>query len=118
VAADQELEIAVYGDITALPLEPISHERYVQIYKASAKRYGFPKDWYVLPAIGNKAETNHGETMGPSSAGAMGPMQFLPSTWKEYGVDGNRDGVANIMDPEDAVLAAAAYLEDGGARED
>src|SRR5919202_1690142 len=56
--------------------------------------------------------------MGPSSAGALGPMQFLPSTWREYGVDGNEDGVAKIMDPEDAIPAAAAYLKDGGAPED
>jgi soluble lytic murein transglycosylase-like protein len=113
---EQELEIA-QEEIVAEPVEPIPYERYVQIYKASAKRYGFAKDWYVLAAVG-KVESNHGENMGPSSAGAMGPMQFLPSTWKEYGIDGNEDGVANIMDPEDAIPAAAAYLEDGGAPDD
>ncbi len=48
----------------------------------------------------------------------MGPMQFLPSTWREYGVDGNKDGMANIMDPEDAIPAAASYLEAGGAPDD
>lgn len=111
-----ELEIA-QEDIVARSVEPIPYERYVQIYKASAKRYGFAKDWYVLAAVG-KAESNHGENMGPSSAGAMGPMQFLPSTWRQYGVDGNGDGVANIMDPEDAIPAAAAYLKAGGAPED
>ena len=61
------------------------------------------------------AESNHGENMGPSNAGAMGPMQFLPSTWQQFGVDGNQDGVANIMDPEDAIPAAASYLKRGGA---
>jgi membrane-bound lytic murein transglycosylase B len=45
----------------------------------------------------------------------MGPMQFLPSTWQQFGVDGNQDGVANIMDPEDAIPAAASYLKRGGA---
>jgi membrane-bound lytic murein transglycosylase B len=113
---EQELEIA-QEEIVAEPVEPIPYERYVQIYKASAKRYGFPKDWYVLAAVG-KVESNHGENMGPSSAGALGPMQFLPSTWKEYGIDGNGDGIANIMDPEDAIPSAAAYLKDGGAPED
>ena len=113
---DQELEIA-QEEIVAQPVEPIPYEKYVQIYKESAKQYGFPKDWYVLAAIG-KTESNHGENMGPSGAGALGPMQFLPSTWREYGVDGNEDGVANIMDPEDAIPAAAAYLKDGGAPED
>jgi peptidoglycan hydrolase CwlO-like protein len=115
VTVEQELEIA--EDIMARPVEPIPYKRYVQIYKAAAKRYGFAEDWYVLAAVG-RAESNHGENMGPSSAGAMGPMQFLPSTWKQYGLDGNGDGEANIMDPEDAIPAAASYLEVGGAPED
>ena len=115
VAVEQEFEIA--EDIVARPVEPIPYKRYVQIYKAAAKRYGFAEDWYVLAAVG-KAESNHGENMGPSSAGAVGPMQFLPSTWEQYGVDGDGDGEANIMDPEDAIPAAASYLEFGGAPED
>ena len=113
---EQELQIAS-EDIVAREVRPIPYERYVQIYKAAAKRYGFAKDWYVLAAVG-KAESNHGENMGPSSSGSMGPMQFLPSTWTEYGVDGNGDGEANIMDPEDAIPAAASYLKAGGAPED
>jgi soluble lytic murein transglycosylase-like protein len=113
---ERELEIASQ-DIVAQPVEPIPYERYVQIYKASAKRYGFEDDWYVLAAVG-QVESNHGENMGPSSAGAMGPMQFLPSTWERYGLDGNKDGDANIMDPEDAIPAAASYLRAGGAPED
>jgi hypothetical protein len=56
--------------------------------------------------------------MGPSGAGAMGPMQFMPSTWESSGVDGNGDGVPNIMDPEDAIPAGAKYLADNGAPED
>jgi membrane-bound lytic murein transglycosylase B len=65
-----------------------------------------------------KVESNHGENMGPSSAGAMGPMQFLPSTWETAGVDGDGDGVANIMDPRDAIPASARYLRSGGAPRD
>src|SRR5215210_2192569 len=116
LAPEQELQIA-QEDIVARPVEEISRERYVQIYKAAAKRYEFPEDWYVLAAVG-KVESDHGENMGPSSAGAMGPMQFLPSTWAQYGVDGNGDGEANIMDPEDAIPAAASYLVAGGAPDD
>jgi membrane-bound lytic murein transglycosylase B len=56
--------------------------------------------------------------MGSSSSGAMGPMQFLPSTWETAGVDGNGDGAANIMDPRDAIPAAARYLKSGGAPQD
>jgi len=113
VAPEQEREIA-QEDIVARPVEEIPYDRYVQIYKAAAKRYGFTEDWFVLAAVG-KVESNHGANMGPSSAGAMGPMQFLPSTWQEYGTDGNGDGEANIMDPEDAIPAAASYLKAGGA---
>ncbi len=116
VAPEQEFEIA-QEDIVARPVEEIPYERYVQIYKAAAKRYGFAGDWYVLAAVG-KVESDHGENMGPSSAGAMGPMQFLPSTWAQYGVDGNGDGEANITDPEDAIPAAASYLVAGGAPDD
>jgi soluble lytic murein transglycosylase-like protein len=112
----RELEIASQ-DIVSQPVEPIPYDRYVQIYKASAKRYGFQDDWYVLAAVG-QVESNHGENIGPSKAGAMGPMQFLPSTWQQYGVDGNKDGEANIMDPEDAIPSAASYLQASGAPED
>ncbi|CAA9443387.1 MAG: GH23 [uncultured Rubrobacteraceae bacterium] len=116
MGADRELDIA-REQIVAQPVEEIPYKRYLQIYKAAAKRYGFAEDWYVLAAVG-KVESNHGENMGPSTAGAMGPMQFLPSTWQQFGVDGNQDGVANILDPEDAIPAAASYLEYGGAPED
>lgn len=101
----------------ARSVEEIPYKRYVQIYKTAAKRYGFTEDWYVLAAVG-KVESDHGQNLGPSSAGAMGPMQFLPSTWQEFGVDGNGDGEANIMDPEDAIPAAASYLKYGGAPKD
>lgn len=111
-----ELRIA-REDIVAEEVEPIPYRRYVQLYKKSSKQYGFASDWHILAAVG-KVESDHGENMGPSSAGAMGPMQFLPSTWETSGVDGNGDGVANVMDPEDAIPAAAKYLKTGGAPTD
>ena len=116
VQRQRELRIA-RQDIVAQPVKPISKKQYKRLYKKSAKKYGFGKDWYILAAVG-KVESNHGENMGPSSAGALGPMQFMPSTWKTSGVDGNGDGVANVMDPKDAIPAAARYLKAGGAPED
>jgi peptidoglycan hydrolase CwlO-like protein len=116
VDSEHELEVA-REDIVATSVEPTSKNRYMELYKASATKYGFGPDWYILVAVG-KVESNHGQTMGPSSAGAMGPMQFMPSTWETSGVDGDGDGAANVMDPEDAIPAAASYLDDGGAPQD
>jgi peptidoglycan hydrolase CwlO-like protein len=111
-----ELGIA-HDDIVAQAVEPISKSVYRKLYIQSARQYGFGEDWYILAAVG-KVESDHGANMGPSTAGAMGPMQFLPSTWETSGVDGNGDGVANILDPRDAIPAAAGYLESGGAPQD
>lgn len=81
---------------------------YLDLYRQSAGYCpGLP--WSVLAAIG-EVESAHGRYNGPSSAGALGPMQFMPSTWQDYGVDGNGDGRQEIMNPLDAVPAAAKYL--------
>lgn len=75
-------------------------------YLEAQRRYGV--DASYLAAI-NYVESNFGRINGPSSAGAEGPMQFLPSTWSEYGQGGNID------DPHAAILAAARYLQRNGA---
>lgn len=86
---------------------------YKQLYIQAAQRCP-GLSWSVLAAIG-QIESGHGRNMGPSSAGALGPMQFLPSTWWTYGVDGDGDGEADIMNPYDAVPSAARYLCANGA---
>jgi hypothetical protein len=81
---------------------------YLDLYKRAATTCpGLP--WTVLAAIG-QVESDHGRNAGQSSAGALGPMQFLPSTWKAYGVDGDGDGKADITNPFDAIPGAAKYL--------
>jgi hypothetical protein len=74
---------------------------------AAVRCPGLP--WPVLAAVG-KVESDHGRNAGTSSAGARGPMQFMPGTWAAYGVDANGDGVADILNPVDAVHSAAHYL--------
>ena len=86
---------------------------YLRLYRSAASTCpGLP--WTVLAAIG-AVETGHGADTSVSSAGAMGPMQFLPSTWRYYGMDANGDGVADINNPDDAVYSAARYLCASGA---
>jgi hypothetical protein len=85
---------------------------YLQLYQDAARTCaGLP--WPVLAAIG-LVESAHGVNAGVSSAGAMGPMQFLPSSFAAYGVDGNGDGRLDINDPADAIFSAANYLCDHG----
>jgi peptidoglycan hydrolase CwlO-like protein len=70
--------------------------------------------WTVLAAIG-QVESGHGRNPSTSYAGAQGPMQFLPTTFAAYAVDGDRDGDVDIMDPADAIFSAAHYLCANGA---
>ncbi len=96
-----------------LPAGRTRPRSYRELYIESA-RYCPGLAWQVLAAIG-QVESGHGRNVGPSSAGALGPMQFLPSTWAYYGVDGDGDGRADIMSPYDAVPSAALYLCRNGA---
>src|SRR4051794_7128806 len=83
------------------------------IYQAAGIQYGVR--WEVLAAI-NEIETDYGRNLNVSSAGAVGWMQFMPSTWKMYGVDANKDNKRDPYNPVDAIFAAARYLKAAGAQ--
>ena len=80
------------------------------LYRASAEGYCPGLSWTVLAAI-NEIESGDGSNDGPSTAGALGPMQFLPSTWAEWGITAfGQPGPPDIMNPLDAVPSAARLL--------
>jgi murein DD-endopeptidase MepM/ murein hydrolase activator NlpD len=86
-----------------------------QLWRQAGYAYGIP--WQVLGAI-NKIESNFGQNMGPSSAGAVGWMQFMPETWLRWGFDADGDGIADPWNPVDAIYAAARYLAAAGGQTD
>jgi hypothetical protein len=86
------------------------------IYQACGTQYSIP--WQVLASI-NRIETHFGQLAGvTSTAGAIGWMQFLPSTWEAYGVDANGDGRKDPYNPVDAICGAARYLRAAGGETD
>ncbi len=85
------------------------------IYQAAGIQYQVP--WSVLAAI-NQIETDYGRNLAVSTAGAVGWMQFMPSTWKLWGVDATGDGVADPYNPVDAIFSAARYLHAAGGSTD
>jgi hypothetical protein len=85
------------------------------IYQAAGTQYGIR--WEVLAAI-NEIETDYGRNLNVSSAGALGWMQFIPSSWRSYGTDANKDGERDPYNPVDAIFAAARYLKAAGADND
>ncbi|HAO6329653.1 TPA: peptidase [Listeria monocytogenes] len=142
VADDQAKKNAITGaEMSDVGAEEIPKD-YIEIYQAAEKKYGVP--WTLLAAH-HKVETNFSVDLNVSSAGAIGPMQFMPLTWLGwnypggsrlgnasipdaiisspkmiakyggYGVDGDGDGKADPWNLTDSVFAAANYLAANGA---
>ena len=78
-------------------------------YREAERRFRVP--WQVLAAV-NFVESKFGKLRSASAAGAQGPMQFIPATWRAYGLGGN------VHDAHDAILGAANYLHASGAPRD
>jgi len=101
---DQYYLVNVHFNHVYTDTEPLSALR--SYYNEAAQRYGIDPSY--LASI-NFIESNFGRVKDNSSAGAQGPMQFLPSTWTQYGQGGD------IQNSHDAILAAARYLVRNGA---
>lgn len=90
---------------SALPawriVAPAPIDELVGIYQEASTEFGIP--WQHLAAV-NLVETGIGRIRGTSSAGALGPMQFMPATWAAYGAGGD------VHDTRDAIFGAARYL--------
>jgi Transglycosylase SLT domain len=90
-------------------------QQLVPIYEQASARYGLGSQGPAVLAAINKVETDFGANTSTSSAGAIGWMQFLPSSWATYGVDANGDGRKDPYNPADAIFAAARLLRASGA---
>jgi hypothetical protein len=88
---------------TIVPPRPI--DELLAYYREAEELTDVP--WQYLAAI-NFVETRMGRIVGASSAGAVGPMQFLPSTWAAC-------CSGDVTDPRDAIVGAATYLRSNGA---
>ena len=120
----REVRAVLHGNATVISLRqqlPVDRgtggrpASYIDLFRASAARYCPGLSWTVLAAIG-QIESGDGANNGPSPAGALGPMQFMPATWARWGITAfGETGPPDIMDPYDAVPSAARYLCAAGA---
>jgi hypothetical protein len=89
-------------------VEPRPAEELLAHYREAEQAFGV--GWEYLAAI-HLVETAMGRVDAVSTAGAMGPMQFMPGTWNAF-------GRGDVHDPRDAILAAGRYLAHSGAPAD
>lgn len=110
--ADDKPKIVQIPQVTTIPqpvVQPDKQTGFEEVYKSAGSRYNVP--WQILYGI-HMTETGgrNGVISSGYGTGAQGPMQFMPGTWKSYGVDGDGDGKADINDANDAIYTAANYL--------
>jgi membrane-bound lytic murein transglycosylase B len=87
--------------------------QFIAQYMGASATYGVP--WEIIAAVHYTETGQRGDTAVTSYAGAQGPMQFMPSTFSAYGVDGDGDGLVQINDVDDAIYSGANYMAANGA---
>lgn len=115
VAAAEAAKKAAKAKVAAKPVVAVKSAPVdlQALYNAAGARFGVNPA--LLAAVHMVESGQRGDTTVASYAGAQGPMQFMPATFRAYAVDGDGDGVANIHDVHDAVFTAAKYLAANGA---
>jgi membrane-bound lytic murein transglycosylase B len=109
-AARKAALAAAYRPVTVVRSAPVDLQA---LYNAAGNKFGVSPA--LLAAVHYVESGQRGDTTVSSYAGAQGPMQFMPATFRAYAVDGDGDGVANIYDVHDAVFSASKYLAANGA---
>ena len=108
------IEAKNYIEDQPTPTNQVQSSGYDEIYKQAGEKYGVP--WQILYGL-HLTETGqrNGTIYNNEGSGARGPMQFMPSTFIAYAVDGDGDGVPNIDNAKDAIYTAANYLAKHGS---
>jgi membrane-bound lytic murein transglycosylase B len=113
--ADKEAQIAqeIAAQAAVKRVIVTRHGGFDNIYAEAEKKYGVPRQ--ILAAVHYVETGQSGDTTRVSYAGAQGPMQFMPNTFRAYAQDGDGDGQALINNAHDAIFSAAKYLAANGA---
>lgn len=109
---------AAFPNFTPVKLLPGNNVplEYIPYYQAAAQRFGV--DWFVLASIHDIETSFSTHSTMISSAGAIGHMQFMPSTFAAYAIDGDGDGQASAWSLPDSIFTAANYLSSNGYGKD
>lgn len=103
IVSSQDNALPFTSPVAVEPIPP----QLLPIYHAAGAKYHVP--WAILAGI-NRVETDFGQDLSVSSAGAIGWMQFEPATWAAYSVDADGDSNADPYSPVDAIFTAAHFL--------